>query len=57
MDVGFVERFAGTVGLAELREVPELDGMRILQKGNRLSITPVTREEFDRIVAMGRATG
>ena len=35
-----------TLQIAELREHPELAGMRVLQKGNRLSITPVTPEEW-----------
>ena len=34
------------VGLPELRAVPALAGMRLLQRGNRLSITPVTDEEW-----------
>jgi predicted RNA-binding protein with PUA-like domain len=34
------------VGLQELRSHPELAGMRILQRGNRLSITPVTAQEW-----------
>ena len=34
------------VSLQELREHPELAGMRILQRGNRLSITPVTADEW-----------
>jgi predicted RNA-binding protein with PUA-like domain len=32
--------------IAELREHPELAQMRVLQKGNRLSITPVTPQEW-----------
>ena len=32
--------------LAEMREAPELATMRTLRKGNRLSITPVTDEEW-----------
>lgn len=32
--------------LKELREYPELANMRILQKGNRLSITPVDPREW-----------
>ncbi len=54
VDVAFVEKFGRIVPLSELREVPELDGMRLLQKGNRLSITPVTRAEYDCIVRLGR---
>jgi predicted RNA-binding protein with PUA-like domain len=34
------------LGLPELRTVPELAGMRLLQRGNRLSITPVTPDEW-----------
>ena len=34
------------VPLAELREQPELDGMRVLQRANRLSITPVDPREW-----------
>ncbi len=34
------------VGLDELRAHPALAGMRVLQKGNRLSITEVTPEEW-----------
>lgn len=33
------------LSLAELRSLPELAGMIILQKGNRLSVTPVSPEE------------
>ncbi|HET9822719.1 MAG TPA: EVE domain-containing protein [Burkholderiaceae bacterium] len=32
--------------LPELREHPALSGMRLLQKGNRLSITPVSAAEW-----------
>ena len=34
------------IGLAELRRHPELAGMRVLARGNRLSITPVERGEW-----------
>lgn len=34
------------LGLKELRGHPELAGMRVLQKGNRLSITPVDPAEW-----------
>lgn len=38
------------VGLAELRERPALADMRVLQRGNRLSITPVEPAEWEEIV-------
>jgi predicted RNA-binding protein with PUA-like domain len=34
------------LSLTELRDAPELTSLRILQRGNRLSITPVTPEEW-----------
>lgn len=37
------------IGLAELRAHPALAQMRVLQKGNRLSITEVTPEEWNYI--------
>ena len=52
VDVAFVEKFGHCISLAELRENPALSTMRILQKGNRLSITPVTPEEYDVIMRM-----
>ena len=36
--------------LAEMRERPELAGMRVLEKGSRLSITPVTEQEWEAVV-------
>ncbi len=36
--------------LSEIRETPELANMRVLQRGNRLSITPVDPDEWKFIV-------
>ena len=44
-DVRFVEK-TPYLTLAELRRHPELANMRLLARGNRLSITPVTAEEW-----------
>jgi predicted RNA-binding protein with PUA-like domain len=40
------------LGLAELRESAELADMVILRKGNRLSITPVTEQEWKAVKAL-----
>lgn len=37
------------LSLAEMRNVPELDSMLVLQKGSRLSITPVTAAEWQAV--------
>ena len=54
VDLEFVERFDVTVTLAELRDVPALESMRILQRGNRLSVTPVSNEHWETILAIAR---
>jgi predicted RNA-binding protein with PUA-like domain len=45
VDVGFVRK-THLLPLAALREHPELAQMRVLAKGNRLSITPVSESEW-----------
>jgi predicted RNA-binding protein with PUA-like domain len=45
VDVRFVEK-SPLIALAALREQPALADMRVLAKGNRLSITPVSTEEW-----------
>ena len=40
------------LGLPELRTIPELAEMRLLQKGNRLSITPVSAAEWKKITRL-----
>ena len=42
------------VPLDELRAIPELAGSRLLAKGNRLSVLPLTDAEFNAIVRAGR---
>jgi predicted RNA-binding protein with PUA-like domain len=51
VDVKLVRRVP-LVPLAELRARPELAGLRILQRGNRLSITPVESDEWDFILTL-----
>ena len=46
VDVKFVKK-TRTVGLPELRGQKALKKMQILQRGNRLSITPVTKGEWE----------
>lgn len=40
-----------TITLPQLRARPELDGLGVLKKGNRLSITPVSESHWRAIVA------
>lgn len=55
VDIGFVERFADTVSLSELKDEPKLAGMMVTQKGSRLSVQPVERDHYQAVVRMGRA--
>lgn len=52
-NVGFKMKFSRLVPLAELRENEELQEMKLLQKGSRLSVTPLTNSEFATIVHLG----
>jgi predicted RNA-binding protein with PUA-like domain len=53
IDVSYERDLKNHVSLEEIRKHPELSPMRLLQKGNRLSILPVSKEEFNFIVKLG----
>lgn len=53
VDVAALAEFPRFLSLNDLRAIPELGEMRLLQKGNRLSVMPVTEEEFRVIVEAG----
>ena len=48
-----VKKFRRFVPLDELRSMPALASSRLVARGNRLSVFPLTDEEFDAIVAAG----
>lgn len=50
VDIRAVEKFPRVVPLAELRNNPELEGMPLLQKGNRLSVQKVNGTEWNAIL-------
>jgi len=52
VDVKFKKKFKRTIALAELREKKPLQNMKLLQKGNRLSIMPVTKQEWEYVLGM-----
>lgn len=54
VEIGFVERFAGTIPLATLKATRGLAKMMVVQKGSRLSVQPVTKTEFEIVVRLGR---
>ena len=52
VDVCFVEKFKDVIGLTELKQDSFFDDMMVTQRGSRLSIQPVHKKHFDRIVQM-----
>jgi predicted RNA-binding protein with PUA-like domain len=53
VDVRFVEKFPALLPLAALKDDPSLDGMLVTTK-SRLSIQPVEKAHFDRVVKLAR---
>ncbi|HLU52789.1 MAG TPA: EVE domain-containing protein [Acidimicrobiia bacterium] len=53
VDVAFVEKFARMVTIDEIRSHPELSEMVLLHRP-RLSVQPVTDQEFEIVVALAR---
>jgi predicted RNA-binding protein with PUA-like domain len=52
VDVKFKQKFRRTITLAELRDRKSLQTMKLLHKGNRLSVIPVTKKEWEYILGM-----
>lgn len=52
VDVKFKQKFKEMITISTLREQPALVDLKILQKGNRLSITPVTPLQWKTILSL-----
>lgn len=53
VDVAWEADFARFVSLEQMKNDPRLEGMLILRRGNRLSVTPVEARHFKRICQLG----
>jgi predicted RNA-binding protein with PUA-like domain len=49
VDIQYESAFAPSITLDELKQVQELESMMLLQKGCRLSVQPVTPEEWQTV--------
>lgn len=49
VDVKFLKKFDHVLSLKEMRENPLFSSLVILRKGSRLSITPITTDEYEAI--------
>lgn len=47
VDVKFEAKFKNPLSLKQMKEMTEFSGMRLLQRGNRLSLFPVDKKHFD----------
>lgn len=52
VDVRFSEKFTEPVTLAELKNDPFFSDMLVVKRGMRLSVQPVEKKHFDRIVKL-----
>jgi len=52
VDVRFVRQFSRTISLKELKQHPALADLALVRRGNRLSIMPVTAEQWVYILAL-----
>lgn len=50
VDVKFSQKFSSIISLQQLKMLPELSQMPLLRTGNRLSVMPVTKEEWNAIL-------
>src|SRR5581483_5369055 len=54
VDVKLVEIFPRPLALEELREVAALEGMELLRRGSRLSVQPVSPEQWKTVVRLAK---
>lgn len=52
VDVQLKQKFPKSVSLTQIKANPALADMRLVQRGNRLSILPITADEWHTILAM-----
>jgi len=53
VDIRFESKFSTAQSLEMLRAVPKLSAMELLRKGTRLSVQPVSKQEFATIEKLG----
>lgn len=52
VDVQFVKKFKQTITLEELKSNPDLEDMQLVKRGNRLSVMPVTVQQWKYILSL-----
>ncbi len=54
VDVTAEQKFNREVSLNEMKEVPELADMKLLARGNRLSVMPIEKRHFEVLCRLGK---
>lgn len=54
VDVTYTSTLARVVTLEELKNDREFTDSRLTQKGNRLSIVPLTKKQYNRVIALSK---
>ena len=52
VDVEFVRKLERTITLAEIKNTKGLDGLVLTRKGNRLSIMPIEKKHWDKLLGL-----
>jgi len=52
VDVEFVRKLERTISLAEIKDTTGLDGLILTRKGNRLSIMPIDKTHWSRLLSL-----
>jgi predicted RNA-binding protein with PUA-like domain len=53
VDIKLKKKFKEPVSLKDIKSRKSLQDMKLVQRGNRLSVMPVSKKEFDTILKMG----
>jgi predicted RNA-binding protein with PUA-like domain len=52
INVKAVKKLKNAVTLEQIKKEPELQTMRLVKRGNRLSVMPITKNEFETIIKL-----
>ena len=53
VDIRLKKEFNNSVTLDQIKANPKLKDMKLIQRGNRLSVMPVTKKDWDEILKIG----
>lgn len=52
VDIAFVKKFTHPITLREIKEDPEFHEMEVVRRGSRLSVHPVAKKDFKKILTL-----